>query len=149
MSGMAGSSAQGGQLFSYPNAGYVASGGLGMHGEVEGETDGAMSAGVFGGGFSSFQNVDDNAAMDTRAMLDGTHLRRPDSPSHATGTESRMDQPGTTFNRVGGTPSVSKGTTISMQKNAMQSDAFMLGDESEEDGEEVCGGGGKEPVSSE
>ena len=63
-----------------------------------------------------------------------------------------MDQPGTTFNRVGGTPSVSKGTTISMQKNAMQSDAFMLGDESEEDGEEVCGGGGgggKEPVSSE
>jgi hypothetical protein len=35
-----------------------------------------------------------------------------------------------------------------MQKNAMQSDAFMLGDESEEDGEEVCGGGGKEPVSS-
>ena len=151
MSGMAGSSAQGGQLFSYPNAGYVASGGLGMHGEVEGETDGAMSAGVFGGGFS-FQNVDDNAAMDTRAMLDGTHLRRPGSPSHATGTESRMDQPGTTFNRVGGTPSVSKGTTISMQKNAMQSDAFMLGDESEEDGEEVCGGGGgggKEPVSSE
>jgi hypothetical protein len=52
-----------------------------------------------------------------------------------------MGEPGT-FNRVGGTPSVSKGTTISMQKNAKMSDAFMLGDESEEEGEEVCGGGG-------
>ena len=29
-----------------------------------------------------------------------------------------------------------------MQKNAKMSDAFMLGDESEEEGEEVCGGGG-------
>jgi hypothetical protein len=51
-----------------------------------------------------------------------------------------MDEPGT-FNRIGGTPSVSKGGTISIQKNAVQSEALQLEDESEEDGEEVCGGG--------
>jgi hypothetical protein len=30
-----------------------------------------------------------------------------------------------------------------MQKNAVQSDALQLGDESEEEGEEVCGGANK------
>ena len=138
------SSAQGGQLYSYPNAGYVASGGLGLSGEVEGETDGGISGAVFGNAYTAFQNVGNNVTMDTRAMLDGTHICRPESPSHITGSAqngSRMGEPGT-FNRVGGTPSVSKGTTISMQKNAKMSDAFMLGDESEEEGEEVCGGGG-------
>ena len=138
------SSAQGGQLYSYPNAGYVASGGLGLSGEVEGETDGGISGAVFGNAYTAFQNVGNNVTMDTRAMLDGTHICRPESPSHITGSAqngSRMGEPGT-FNRVGGTPSVSKGTTISMQKSAKMSDAFMLGDESEEEGEEVCGGGG-------
>lgn len=142
--GGGGSSAQGGQLYSYPNAGYIASGGLGLSGEVEGETDGAISGAVFGNAYTPFQNVGDNVTMDTRAMLDGTHIHRPESPSHITGSAqngSRMGQPGT-FNRIGGTPSVSKGTTVSMQKNAKMSDAFMLGDESEEEGEEVCGGGG-------
>lgn len=143
--GVAASSAHGGQLFSYPNAGYVASGGLGMTNEVEGETDGAVG-GIGNAGYGShlgaYQYVGDNAAVDTRAALDGTHLKRPDSPSHATGMESNLHEPGT-FNRVGGTPSVSKGGTVSMQKNAVQSDALQLGDESEEEGEEVCGGANK------
>ena len=143
--GGAASSAHGGQLFSYPNAGYVASGGLGMTNEVEGETDGAVG-GIGNAGYGShlgaYQHVGDNAAIDTRALLDGTHLKRPDSPSHATGMESNLHEPGT-FNRVGGTPSVSKGGTVSMQKNAVQSDALQLGDESEEEGEEVCGGANK------
>lgn len=145
--GGTGSSAPGGKLFSYPNAGYVASGGLGMTHEVEGETDGVMTGGMtgdpyFGSAFGSLQDVIDSGAMNARALLDGTHLRRAESLSHATGAGSRMDMPDMTFNRVGGTPSVSKGTAISIQKDALQSDAAMLGDESEEDGEEVCGGGG-------
>lgn len=137
------SSAQGGQLFSYPNAGYVASGGLGLTDEVLGETDGVIGAGTssaaYGGAvpYSPFSRVGDSGAMDALAMLDGTHLRRDDSPSRATGIESRMDEPAT-FNRMGETPSVSLGMTLSIQKGA-QSDALQLGDESEEDGEEVCG----------
>jgi hypothetical protein len=137
------SSAKGGQLFSYPNAGYVASGGLGLTDEVLGETDGAIGAGTssaFGGAgaYASYAAVGDSGAMDALAMLDSTHIRRDDSPSHATAIESHMDQPGT-FNRMGGTPSVSHGMTLSIQKGAAQSDALQLGDESEEDGEEVCG----------
>lgn len=146
--GGAASSAHGGQLFSYPNAGYVASGGLGMTNEVEGETDGAVG-GIGNAGYGShlgaYQYVGDNAAVDTRALLDGTHLNRPDSPSHVTGMESNLHEPGT-FNRVGGTPSVSKGGTVSMQKNAVQSDALQLGDESEEEGEEVCGGANRKAL---
>jgi len=137
------SSAKGGQLFSYPNAGYVASGGLGLTDEVLGETDGAIGAGTssaFGGAgaYASYAAVGDSGAMDALAMLDSTHIRRDDSPSHATAIESHLDQPGT-FNRMGGTPSVSHGMTLSIQKGAAQSDALQLGDESEEDGEEVCG----------
>ena len=140
--GGAASSAHGGKLYSYPNAGYVASGGLGMTHEVEGETDGAISA--MAGGYGAFQGPGENngAGINAQALLDGTNLlRRAESISHATGAGSRMDMPDMTFNRVGGTPSVSKGTAISFQKGALQSDAFMLGDESEEEGEEVCGGG--------
>ena len=73
------SSAQGGQLFRIPTP-VTCERRSRFEWRVEGETDGGISGAVFGNAYTAFQNVGNNVTMDTRAMLDGTHICRPESP---------------------------------------------------------------------